>query len=118
MRSLEELVALRQVDRHRHGREHLLRLGRGHLERLRNHRRVDALFEQARALVEHRAAEHDDGRRAVARLDVLRLGQLDEHLGRRVKHLHVRHDRRAVVRDDDFAVFALRRAKAAACCRE
>ena len=43
-------------------------------------------------------------RRAVARLNVLRLGQLDEHLGRRVEDLHVAHDRRAVVRDNDLAV--------------
>lgn len=74
---------------------------------LSNDGRVDALLQQASALVQQRAAQHDDGRGAVASLDVLRLGQLDKHLCGGVEHLHVRHDGRAVVCDDDLAVLAL-----------
>mmetsp|Transcript_41360 Transcript_41360/g.113799 ORF Transcript_41360/g.113799 Transcript_41360/m.113799 type:complete len:399 (+) Transcript_41360:594-1790(+) len=86
---LDELFAVGQIERHRHVLEDLLRLARGQEEALRDDGGVDALLEQDVRSVQQRAGDDGDRRRAVARLNVLRLGQVDKHLGSRVRDLHL-----------------------------
>jgi len=62
---------------------------RGQEEALRDDGGVDALLEQDVRSVQQRAGDDGDRRRAVARLNVLRLGQVDKHLGSRVRDLHL-----------------------------
>ncbi len=69
--------------------------------------RVDAFGEEALDGVEEGAADDDDGGGAVAGLDVLRLGEADEHLGGRVLDAHLLEDGGAVVGDEDAAVLVL-----------
>lgn len=67
-------------------------------------RGVDALGQQGRAGVEEGPGHDDDGGGAVAGLNVLRLGQFDEHLGGRVEDVHFGEDGGTVVADEDLAV--------------
>ena len=66
--------------------------------------RVDAAVEERLGHLEQRAREHDDARRAVADLVVLRLRELDEELADLVLHLHLLEDGGAVVGDAHVAV--------------
>mmetsp|Transcript_30051 Transcript_30051/g.103833 ORF Transcript_30051/g.103833 Transcript_30051/m.103833 type:complete len:565 (-) Transcript_30051:9-1703(-) len=87
--------------------EDALRLVGGEHERLSDGRRVQALCQQLVARVEQRPRDDAHRCRAVARLNVLRLGQLHEHLRRRVLDFHLGEDGGAVVGDDDLAVAGL-----------
>ena len=71
---------------------------------VRDDRRVHASVEEADALVEEGSAEDGDGGGAVARDDILRLGELDEHLRGGVGHLHLVQDGGAVVGDGHVVV--------------
>ena len=78
----------------------LLRLPGGEQKGLRDDGGVDALLEQDLRLVQQRAGDDGHRRRAVTCLHVLRLGQVDEHLGGGVSHLHLLQNCRPVVGDD------------------
>ena len=67
-------------------------------------RGVNALGQQRRAGVEEGAGHHDDGGGAVAGLDVLRLGQFDEHLGGRMEDVHFGQNGGAVIANEDLPV--------------
>ena len=66
--------------------------------------RVDPAVEQRLRLLEQRAGEHDDARRAVADLVVLRPRQVDQQAPDLVLHVHQLQDGRAVVGDGHVAV--------------
>jgi len=66
--------------------------------------RVDAAVEEALRLLEQRAGEDHNARRAVADFRVLALAELHEELGDLVLDLHPAEDRRTVVRHCDVAV--------------
>ena len=72
---------------------------------------VDAPVEQLPAGVEQTAGDDAHGGGPVPGLYVLGLGQLHQHLGRRVQHLHLLQDRRSVVRDGDVTVSCKRQAQ-------
>ncbi|KAL8111044.1 hypothetical protein AgCh_026701 [Apium graveolens] len=59
--------------------------------------------EERLALFEESAGDDDDGGGAVAGDDVLRLGEFDEKLRRRLEDFHFVENSGAVVGDDDFA---------------
>mmetsp|Transcript_32272 Transcript_32272/g.79948 ORF Transcript_32272/g.79948 Transcript_32272/m.79948 type:complete len:351 (+) Transcript_32272:698-1750(+) len=79
----------------------------GAVKALGDTHRVDAAVEESLCLVEQRAREHNDARRAVANLVVLRLGQLDEELADLVVDAHLLQDGGTIVRDGHIAVGAL-----------
>lgn len=63
---------------------------------------VDAVGEEEEALFEECAGDDDDGGGAVTGGGVLRLGELDEHLGGGLEDLHLVEDGGTVVGDDDL----------------
>jgi len=73
------------------------------VEALDDRCRVDVLFEEVLGVLEELARDRDRARRAVAGLVLLRLGDLDDHLGGRVVDVHRLQDGDAVVRDGDVA---------------
>lgn len=99
-----ELLAIMQVDGFGDGLQDLGGLVRGLHEGGGDGHGVDALGEEGAAGFEEGAGDDDDGGGAVARLDVLRLGELHEHFGGRVQDVHFGQDGGSVVRDEDFAV--------------
>ena len=64
---------------------------------------VDAVGEEEEGVVEEGAGDDDDGGGAVAGGRVLRLGEVDEHLGGGLEDVHLVEDGGAVVGDDDLA---------------
>mmetsp|Transcript_10330 Transcript_10330/g.25325 ORF Transcript_10330/g.25325 Transcript_10330/m.25325 type:complete len:346 (-) Transcript_10330:113-1150(-) len=103
---LDQRLAVVDVQRDRHVLQDLAGFVAGFAHGVGDHRGVHALAEQVDALGEERAAEHGDGGGPVARHDVLRLGQLHQHLRRRVRHLHLVQDGGAVVGDGHVVVAA------------
>ena len=102
--ALEQRLSVGELHRHANLLQDLLgRLG-GLGERLADDGRMDALGEELGGGLEKSASHHNNGGRAIAGLDVLRLGQLDEHLGRRMHDLHLLEDGRAVVGDGHAAI--------------
>mmetsp|Transcript_8137 Transcript_8137/g.25426 ORF Transcript_8137/g.25426 Transcript_8137/m.25426 type:complete len:262 (+) Transcript_8137:189-974(+) len=90
---------------HVDGARNLVEGGERVVERLEvpvaNRRRVQLPLEQRRGEVEVLASQHDDGRRAVANLLVLRARELDHGLGRGVRDVHLAQDGVAVVGHHD-----------------
>lgn len=74
------------------------------MERVGDDRRVDAVGQEDVALFQESARNDDDGGGTVTSGRVLRLGELDEHLGGGLEDLHLVEDGGAVVGDDDLAV--------------
>mmetsp|Transcript_1502 Transcript_1502/g.3826 ORF Transcript_1502/g.3826 Transcript_1502/m.3826 type:complete len:487 (+) Transcript_1502:210-1670(+) len=83
-RRLDELLTVGEVEWDGHTLQDGFRLTRRNQEALRDDRWVDALLEQDIRRVEQCACNHSDRGGAIARLDILRLGQVDEHLRGRV----------------------------------
>ena len=65
---------------------------------------VDALGEEDAACLEENAGDNDDGFGAISGLDVLQLGEFDEHFCRGVDDVRFGNDRGTIVGDQDFAV--------------
>jgi len=78
--------------------------GAGLVVALDDGRRVDVVLEQVLGLREQLPGQDRGGGRAVADFLLLRLGDLDDHLGGGVLDVHLAQDGRPVVRDDDVAV--------------
>jgi len=62
---------------------------------------VDILIEELLGLIEELTGDDDSGGGAVTDFLLLRLADLDDHVGRRVVDVHLLQDGDAVVRDDD-----------------
>ena len=89
----QEAFAVFQRDGDRHRGKDLLGLRGAAQEAVRDHGGVDALVEQLRAGIEQGARNNHHGGGSVSRLDVLRLGKLDQHASSGVKHLDVTEGR-------------------------
>lgn len=87
--------------------EELDRLGSGPLEGLGNDGGVDALVEHLLSGTEKASGNDDDRSGTVTGLDILSLGELDEHAGGGVHDGHVLEDGGTVVGDDDLTVGGL-----------
>jgi hypothetical protein len=100
---LDERLAVGQVRRDGDRLENFLRLVRRQQPRLADLRRVDTLLEQILSGGEQSAGQNDDGGGPVAGLHVLRARHVHQHLGGRVRHLHLAKNRSAVVGDENLA---------------
>eukprot|EP01137_Pigoraptor_chileana_P023696 Opistho-2@90426 len=105
--ALEERFPVAELHGMRHARENFHSLVNRKLKRLRDGRGVDAPVEKLLRSIQKSAANNDNRRGAVAGLDILGLGQLNEHLCRRVQHLHLLENGCTVVCDGDLAVGCL-----------
>lgn len=73
------------------------------MEAFRNLGGVDALVQKILSGLEESTGQDDHRSGAITGLDVLGLGNFDQHFGCGVDHFHLFHDSSTIVGNEDFA---------------